>query len=75
MKKFTIITLAITIALISATVSFAKDTIIETEIQKIYRKLDKNGEEYVRLVVSEERRLNGISYPASVLVMAFSDVA
>jgi len=72
MKKLIAI---ITIAIISiATTAIAKDTIIDVPIKQVYQKIDKNGEPYARIIVSEQRQLNGIEYPASVLVMAFSDV-
>jgi len=75
MKKIIVITIIAILSLIAATNVSAKDKIITTEIQKVYHKQDKNGEPYTRLVISEKRQLNGIEYPASVLLMAFSDVS
>jgi len=73
MKKIIVIATIAIIAAAFTTQAWAKDKLIETEVQKVYFKTDKNGDEYARLIVSEKRKLNGIEYPASVLLMAFSD--
>jgi len=74
MKKLISTIIALTIA-ITAIPAIAKDKILTAPVERIYQKTDKNGETYYRFVIKEDRTLNGITYPASVLIMAFSDVA
>ena len=47
---------------------------LNTTVQSATVALDKNGHEYVRLIINEERNMNGISYEKGVPVMAFGDL-
>ena len=49
----------------------AQDVLLNAKIQDVVTALDKNGNEYVRVIVNEERTLQGISYNVGVPVMAF----
>ena len=49
----------------------AQDVLLNAKIQDVVTALDKNGNEYVRVIVNEERTLQGISYEVGVPVMAF----
>lgn len=69
MKRF--IALIITLALLIATPAMAKDVLLNATITKADTLIDKNGAQYVRLIVNETRALNGISYETEVPVMAF----
>jgi hypothetical protein len=61
----------IVLALIITTPAFAKDVMLQSTITRADTVLDKNGNEYVRLIVTEERDLNGVKYETEVPVMAF----
>lgn len=56
-------------------VSMAEDKVLNAPIDSVSVKLDKNGAEYVRVIVKETRELSGISYPATTPVMFFGDMA
>lgn len=74
MKKVSILVMVI-VSMLFATVSFAKDVVLEKKISSIVFKKDKNGNEYARAFVSEKAHLNGIEYNKEVPVMAFGDTA
>ena len=48
-----------------------RDVLIDAKIQDVAIAMDKNGKQYVRVIVNEERSLQGISYEVGVPVMAF----
>ena len=47
------------------------DVLIDTKIQDKAVAVDKNGNQYVRLIVNETRKLQGVGYEVGVAVMAF----
>lgn len=49
----------------------AADKILNTTVEQSAVKLDKNGNEYVQLIIKEDRNLNGIDYKTDVVVMCF----
>jgi len=53
----------------------AADKLIQTKVQDVVKKLDKNGNPYVRIMINEKRSLNGVEYEASVMMMAFNETA
>ena len=53
--------------------ALAVDKIIDTKIESATTAIDKNGNSYVRLLVNEDRKLQGISYSVSVPVMIFGN--
>mgnify|MGYP003572146819 FL=1 len=65
--------LAILIIMILAAHAQAADKILSTTVDSATTALDKNGNEYVRMIVSEPRTLSGVKYTTSVAVMAFGD--
>ena len=72
MKKFMSIALALLItAVLAATPAMATDKILRTTIDSATTAIDKNGAEYVRIIVNEDRKMEGISYSVSVPVMVF----
>jgi len=48
-----------------------RDVLLTAKVQDVAIALDKNGNQYVRVIVNEERSLQGISYEVGVPVMAF----
>jgi hypothetical protein len=51
--------------------ALAEDVLLTAKIQDVVLALDRNGRQYVRIIVNEERTLKGISYEVGVPVMAF----
>ena len=51
--------------------SFAADKIIDTKIKTMTIQNDKNGNEYCRFIITEEKELSGVKYSADTIVMAF----
>lgn len=71
MKRFaTILFCALCLAIL-AVPALAKDIMLQAPIARADVVLDKNGQEYVRLIVTETRTLDGVKYEAEVPVMAF----
>jgi len=58
-----------------ATISYAADSMLKAPISSVNTLVDKNGAPYVRIVVTEDRMLDGVKYQAEVLVMAFGSQA
>ena len=48
------------------------DVLIDTKIQDKVVAVDKNGNTYVRFIINETRKLQGVGYDVGVAVMAFS---
>jgi len=48
-----------------------RDVLLNAKVQDVAIALDKNGKQYVRVIVNEKRTLQGISYEVGVPVMAF----
>jgi len=57
--------------LVIASMARAEDRVLQIKVDSATTALDKNGQEYVRLIVTEPRTLNGIQYQKSLPVMAF----
>ena len=51
--------------------ALAEDLFLTARIQDVVLALDKNGKQYVRVIVNEERTLKGITYEVGVPIMAF----
>ena len=64
---------ALAILFIFATIipAMALDSMVTAPISKVDTMIDKNGNEYVRIVITEDRSLNGVAYQAEALIMAF----
>jgi hypothetical protein len=73
MKKFAALFVVIAI-LCCVGIASAKDIVINQEIKAIAFKNDKNGNQYVRIFVEQDRTLNGISYKRDIALMGFGDV-
>ena len=71
MRKFFVILSIIAVLFCFTTTAIAADVVIKSKIQSITTALDKNGNEYVRIIVNEARKLQGVEYSTGVAVMAF----
>jgi len=56
-----------------ATIAFAGESVLRATASDVVITMDKNGNEYVRIIVSETKTLEGIQYTTGVPVMAFGD--
>lgn len=54
-------------------IASAKDVILNAKIEKVVISKDKNGAEYVRVMIPEERTLSGVKYSVSTSVMFFGE--
>jgi hypothetical protein len=52
---------------------FASDVMIQKEVKNITFKKDKNGSEYARIIITDAKTLNGVTYQKDVPVMVFGD--
>ena len=64
--------IAVMLVLIMVSMANAEDKILQTTVDSAVTAIDKNGAEYVRMIVTEPRTLNGVQYQKSLPVMAFS---
>lgn len=70
MRKF-IILLSIISLMFLTTPAFAKDVILNSPIDSITTGVTKNGNPYVRIIITEKRTLSGVEYDSGTAVMAF----
>lgn len=68
-------TLLLVAMLFCASFAVAQDIVMEKEIQNITFKKDKNGQDFARIIVTEPRTLNGVTYQKDVVIMAFGSAA
>ena len=52
---------------------YAEDMVLTGKIQDVVQAVDKNQKPYVRVIVTAEKTLQGISYEVGVPVMAFGN--
>lgn len=57
-----------------AGVAMAADQILDTKIDSATVAMTKNGNEYVRFIITEQRELDGVTYNRSLPLMAFGDL-
>jgi hypothetical protein len=68
---FSLIALIAAISLNGIGCANAKEVILDGPVQNVVTRLDKNGNEYTRVIVTVERELNGNKYTTGVPLMAF----
>ena len=73
--KAAIAALIVILVLSMIGIASAEDKLINTTIDSIVTKLDKNGQEYTRIMISEKRELSGVKYDATVPVMCFQPIS
>jgi len=54
-----------------ANFAMAGDIVVKTPIDDVIVKIDKNGDEYVRIIINEEHKMQGVQYTVGVPVMVF----
>ena len=70
MKTLLIAVLAI---MLCVGVAVAEEIEINTTVDSVITKLDRNGNEYTRCIITEQREKNGISYQKTLAVMFFGE--
>lgn len=70
MRKL-IILLSIMALLFAVTPVFAKDVVLKAPIQSLTTGVTKNGNPYIRIIITEKRIIEGVEYDAGTVVMAF----
>ena len=73
-KRIFAVTIMLAIALAFAMPAFTADIMLDKKIQQITFKKDKNGNDYARIIIADDRTLNGVDYKKDTVVIAFSDV-
>lgn len=76
MKKFIntiIVAIMITVALATGATA-AEKMLQNVDIQTMTTANDKNGREYIRLIVEDQRELNGLKYTVGTPVMVFGNL-
>jgi len=66
-----ILCLAVILVMFLPAIAPAEDVLLNARIQDVAIALDKNGKQYVRIIVNEERSLKGIAYEVGVPVLGF----
>jgi len=68
-----VIAMAVLMTMFSFTApsAFAAEKMIEAKITNMVESVDRNGNAYIRLIVEENRILQGVKYVIGVPVMAF----
>ena len=66
---------AMVIAMLLSVSAFAGEKIIDTKIDSLTFSLDKKGNEYARVIITETRAQQGISYQLGLPMMGFGSVA
>ena len=74
MKKYAIV-LAIMILFVSVSGAVAADKMLIATVDSVTVANDKNGAEYVRLIVLEPKDIDGVTYVAGTPVMCFGSLA
>jgi hypothetical protein len=55
-------------------VTHSAEKIIDLEVTSVTNAIDRNGNAYTRLIVSEQKELHGVAYKLGVPAMGFGEV-
>ena len=75
MKKLMLIALAILSIVVFTVAAQAADKMLTATIDSVTVANDKNGAEYVRLIVLEPKDIDGVTYVTGTPVMCFGSLA
>jgi hypothetical protein len=59
--------------MLCAGVAVAEEIEVNTTIDRIVTKLDQNGQEYTRAIITEQRTKNGIAFERTLAIMFFGE--
>jgi hypothetical protein len=72
MRKFNIaLIIALSLVIGICSIASASDKLLDTEVKQVTIAQDKNGNDYGRIIIVENRELNGVKYTTDVVCMAF----
>ena len=55
--------------------AMSADKVISSKVDNITTQIDKNGNEYTRIIVLEQKKVQGVEYESGVPVMAFGSLS
>lgn len=70
MKKISMSILVVAIIMITSTAN-AGDVLGTYKVQQVSEGISKAGNKFVRIIVDEQREINGVKYSAATQIMAF----
>ncbi len=70
-KRVMVSVMALMLMLMFVSPAFAAERIVNLPITNKVTTLDRNGNEYTRLIVTETKQIQGVSYDMGVAAMAF----
>jgi hypothetical protein len=76
MTKFNrlfIVVICATLVLLWSPAAFAVEKVLETKAESITEAIDKNGNAYIRIIVEENKTLQGNTYSIGIPVMCFRE--
>lgn len=73
-KNFAVSLMAMVFALMLVLPAFGAERVVDLPITNKVTTLDRNGNEYTRLIVTESKTIQGVSYDMGVPAMAFGSV-
>ena len=74
-KTYSAIACLIVIMILSTIAIASADQILVTKVDQVTVKLDKNGNEYTRLLITENKTLEGIKYTDKTSIMCFQPLS
>jgi len=74
-KLLPVLGIIVMLACVLAVPALAKDIVLEAKVESVTLGITSAGDAYARIIVTEERTLQGTKYTAGVPVMAFRDLA
>lgn len=74
MKKiFTLFVVLLSLVAFTGIV-LAEDVTLNAKVERVIVKKDKNGNPYARVLIMDQRELNGVAYDKTTSAMAFGDM-
>jgi hypothetical protein len=73
-KNSAIFALTLLVTFFIGFAAYAEDIMLNASPTDVVSKLDKNGSPYVRMIIQEDKELNGVAYKSGVPVMFFGDL-
>ena len=70
-RKWAGVAILIVLAIMITVPVMAAESLIDLEVSDKVVAMDKNGNEYVRLIVGETRKIQGVEYQIGTAAMAF----
>ncbi|MBI9082720.1 MAG: hypothetical protein JEZ11_03925 [Desulfobacterales bacterium] len=72
-SMLTVIALIAALITIGVGTAIAADQLLDTKVDSVVTKIDRNGNAYVRAIISEKKEISGVAYDATTAVMFFGE--